>query len=346
MARYLVKMTPLEPYSFGTDQGFSYQDEQKLGKISYFAKSGTVPAQTTVLGLLRYLILSNTGLLKPDFRDYSDEDIRNNADAVGKKSFEFGSAEEQDFGKIKNISPLFLMRGNEIFIKNPFNNTVMRGYKPMKLGSKVFQTSEGDIFLPDKDEYNPKNGHGYGYIGVDSKEIVVDLFTSVVLTGNKKNDRNSDGSESFFKREYISLKEGFSFAVYAEAEDLPKSAIGYMGSRQSAFIIETEETENVLEDQVAKAFENGDPVCYYALSDLYVDQKLAFDSFCIAEEKYQRNLQTVYDPLKPSRKYKKSDIRINLIESGSVFYNDVTEMFCAKNEKKIGYNSIVRLGGK
>ena len=39
--KYLIKMTPLEPFAFGTDQGFKYPDEKGTGKESYFVKSVT-----------------------------------------------------------------------------------------------------------------------------------------------------------------------------------------------------------------------------------------------------------------------------------------------------------------
>ena len=47
--KYLVKMTPLEQYAFGDDQGFKYPGEKGTGKESYLVRSRELPEQTTIL---------------------------------------------------------------------------------------------------------------------------------------------------------------------------------------------------------------------------------------------------------------------------------------------------------
>ena len=47
--KYLIKITPLEPYTFGTDQNIRYPGEEPTGKETYFVDSGEVPEQTSVL---------------------------------------------------------------------------------------------------------------------------------------------------------------------------------------------------------------------------------------------------------------------------------------------------------
>ena len=48
--QYLVKMTPLEPYCFGTDQSAPYISAENGGKGTYFIRSKALPEQTTLLG--------------------------------------------------------------------------------------------------------------------------------------------------------------------------------------------------------------------------------------------------------------------------------------------------------
>ena len=120
--RYLVKMTPLEPYAFGTDQTFAFHGVAATGKETYFVRSNMVPEQTTILGMLRYIILEMEGLLKTDFQ-YSPEERAKMAACIGPESFRLSEKQKQDFGYIHEISPLFLMDGqNHIYIKNPFHN--------------------------------------------------------------------------------------------------------------------------------------------------------------------------------------------------------------------------------
>ena len=101
--KYLVKMTPLEPYAFGTEQGFEYPGEEKTGKESYFVKSRFFPEQTTILGMLRYLVLQQQGLLKTDF-SYDENEQKQMTECVGKESFSFSSEGVQDFGYIYGVS--------------------------------------------------------------------------------------------------------------------------------------------------------------------------------------------------------------------------------------------------
>lgn len=46
---YKIQLTPLEPYTFGTDQGLSFAGiENSRGKESYYVLSKMVPEQTTI----------------------------------------------------------------------------------------------------------------------------------------------------------------------------------------------------------------------------------------------------------------------------------------------------------
>ena len=346
MKKYLITIKPLEPYSFGTEQGYQFPGESGMGKISYLAKSGCVPSQTTVLGLIRYLVLSSKEWFKSDIRDYSEDEIEKNKEAVGKDTFSFGWTGEkpQEFGVIKSVSPVFITKGEEIFIRNPFNNKASNeGFCPYKLTEDTYETSDGSIQMPLSGEYDAKKGHAEGYIGLDSKRIVRDLFSVILQSGNRKNNTNDD-KDGYFKREYVRMKDGYAFAVIAELEDeLLTRSFGYMGSKKSAFEITCKETSIYLEKAVEDAFSDSRQECFYALSDIFPDETPTYSGFCIVGEKYQRNLETDYS----AGRYRKSRVRVNLIESGSVFYFDVSKnLKVNENAGRIGYNYIVKLGGK
>ena len=120
--KYLVKMTPIEPYAFGTDQTFQYHGVEATGKETYFVRSNQVPEQTTILGMLRYIVLEMEGLLNSDFHYTAEEREKMNS-CIGRESFRFLQKEKQDFGMIHEISPVFLMDSkNHIYIKNPYHN--------------------------------------------------------------------------------------------------------------------------------------------------------------------------------------------------------------------------------
>ena len=77
--KYRVKLTPMEPYTFGTDQNFAYPGEN-YGKPTYIADTVYFPEQTTLLGMLKYEILKaksndrTSGFVLKNKQDYNDED--------------------------------------------------------------------------------------------------------------------------------------------------------------------------------------------------------------------------------------------------------------------------------
>lgn len=384
--KYLIKMTPLEPYTFGTEQGDQYAGQVQTGKESYLITSGYEPSQTTVLGMLRYLLLKESGILKTDF-GYNPKEKEQMKALIGDKSFCFYPADidkDKGIGVIQSVSPLFLVadtsRGMDILIKNPFCNKSTEGYEPMKLG-KRFMTSQGMIRLPNVSfedsiikEYDVKTGYGNGYlrlpeISEEKNKIKMEIISAddIFMAEYRASVRISDMDEQkeergFFKRQVIRMKEGYSFAVVVEFPDsgenyLPTHTIGYMGTKQSSFLINSipvEGKENRfydIEGYIRDMFcvytktYNIQDFWYYALSDLFIGEPMEWKDFCIIEKKHIRNLETNMGGETYADKRRKSRQRIHLISKGSVFAEkpDLAEMRYCKN---IGFNSIIRLGGE
>lgn len=375
--QYFMKIKPLEPYSFGGEQGFAYPGET-LGKESYFVRSEQIPNQTTILGMLRYAILSHTNQLHSSF-DYQEDEQKQMAKYIGPASFSFTSRERQEFGVIRRISPVFLCNEkDEILIRNPFHNCSSgSGYVPMEMESRGFQTGQGEIRLPRKEAYDAKKGYGAGYINISSGrlEIEYDLFHSLFRTGNRKNNKQGREEDAFFKQELFCLKPGYSFGVFVDLKEeiegigqaaggakpafVPEQMILPFGKKRAMFQLQCSVSDQDLEEMVKQAFAAknrqdggaGDSQAasekwYYALSDLYLDQSICHRSFAIVEKKYQRNLQTVHRSGKRGR-LKKTEERLELISSGSVFYGGYPEgILAGQNASQIGYNRIIELGGK
>ena len=352
--KYLVKFQPLEPYTFGTDQTFNYPSGTKTGKESYFVLSGTVPAQTTILGALRYLALKQKNLLRTDFH-YPD--LAEVQKTIGAESFRFPSETAQSFGVIRSVSPLFLYRaerdGGHILIRNPFHNQNRKstaGYQPMRMAKQKIWTSHGEISLPDKGEYDAKRGYATGYIDIESKTVYSDgwIFKSVMLPGNQKTSEADN--RAYYRRQMVRLASDCRFAVYveADADAFPPESVAYMGQKRATFRVTAEPSDApTLETQVETAFadDSAEP-WFYALSPLWVPADTACETFRIVEEASQRNLTTDYDAPTPVRKLKRSAVRYHLIQAGSVFYGVCPLNLERENCRKIGYNSVVQLGGK
>ena len=196
MTEYLVTFKPLGDYSFGSDRHFSFVGRNNYSKdeyAPYFIRTNSVPEQSTVFGMIRYLILVSNGIqLNQDFQ-YDDDTRDNMKDLIGEKSFSLNGG-VRDFGKLEKISPIFLLKNSEeIVIPNPFNNKQgkegIEQFAPMILEEKIkVSTSFGEIALPKSKEYNPKEGYGNGYYNIKTGclEAIEDIFMTKVATGVRR----------------------------------------------------------------------------------------------------------------------------------------------------------------
>ena len=378
--KYLLRFRPLEGYTFGTDQNAVYagKEDGLTGRESYYLTSLEIPEQTTLLGVLRRLVLKAEGKLRQNF-DYSPEEWEEMADLIGGNSFSFEAArkgEEQSFGRIKSLSPVFLEDQNgEVLIANPFCNSSKTAYVPyaMELDPEIV-TSHGNVPLPAKDAYNGKSGHGAGLIELGKKAVRSKLFRHDMLPGNRKALKETERNDAYYRREVVFLEDGCCFSLLADVETtrLPEKEVIYMGKKRSAFSLETtaltgteakgewtalakaveaQELQSfgvsaLLRRRVEAAFTGAPGGWYYALSDLFVLDEWTPDCFCILERKCLRNLETTLNSKDYSGRLRRSDRRYGLIRAGRVFQADPGFISGDSHLQRIGYDHIIKLGGE
>ena len=203
MTEYLVTFKPLGDYSFGSDRRFSFVGRNNYSKdeyAPYFIRTNSVPEQSTVFGMIRYLILVSNGIqLNQDFK--YEKDMRDDMKAlIGENSFSLNGG-VRDFGKLEKISPIFLLKNSkEIIIPNPFNNRQgkegIEQFAPMILEEEIkVSTSFGEISLPKSKEYNSKEGYGNDYYNINTGclEEIEDIFRTKVATGVRRVTQNDLG---------------------------------------------------------------------------------------------------------------------------------------------------------
>ena len=376
MTEYLVTFRPLGDYPFGSDRHFSFVGKNKYSEdeyAPYFIRTNHVPEQSTVFGMIRYLILVSNGIqLNQDFQ--YDDDTRDNMKAlIGEKSFSLNGG-VQDFGKLEKISPIFLRKNSkEIVIPNPFNNKQGKEgidqFEPIILEEEfTLSTSFGEIALPKSKEYNPKEGYGDGYYNINTGhlEAIEDIFRTKVATGvrrvtqkdlqelKKKNhfqekleklSQNFD-ADRLFKREVHQLHKGYEFAVYVKVNgDITlKDSIVPMGQKGTLFKVSVEESENNLESKITEHFQKHTPqgqTWQYCLSDVCLVDDV--QSFAILEEKLVRQLHTDLS----KNRLKGLDLQGTslLYKAGSIFYGD-NAISVKTGLEPAGYNTIYKITGK
>lgn len=312
MKTYLVTLTPMEPYFFGNEKTFLFDDEKNQGQRGnrYFIRSERTPLQSTLMGMMRYILMP--------YRDYKPEHRDENAAVIGRASFRI-DASGQSFGVIKNIYPLFLLNGKEKLVVTPFDcKHDVETYTPFSNYTPIETENDKKLFTPD---YDPKEGLADSYMRLSDGALVSaeEIFGAETRVGNLKTTSGKN-EKGFFKKEYIFLKENYSFAFYADLDDsaiLPEGGVtqAFLGQGKSLFTVSFEEQVNSLDDEVKKRLPDDS---FYCLSDVFTDSEiLKHCCFAVVQTRDYRAYITCIT--NSNVKVEKGSVLYKLIKAGSVF---------------------------
>jgi len=330
MKRYLMKITPLEPYFFGNDKTFKYPGAKSSASNPYFIKSEITPAQTTVIGMLRYDLLP----IKKAFQDYTAEDNEKNAAAVGARGFEYGG--ENDFGGIKAVSAVFITKGDERLIPTPFDHK--RGNESYTPLSDYRTTLDGCVYAAD---FNPKDGIEESYMRLSDGRLFgeSEIFETDIRTGINRGV--SEGG--LFKKQLCYLKSGYSFAAYVLLDGVePVDSLCYGGQGKSVFSLSfTEASEQEYEEFMKRIASYVKKGTVYLLSDAFSSSDIYSEAcFAITDTREYRAYAI------ESGRVRKGSTLYRLLSAGSVFIPKNIDEFTARleggTEKVIGYNTIIK----
>jgi len=310
--RYLITLEVLEPFFFGGDTTFGALGDEENG--TYLAKSRYFPQQSAVLGMLKKEILTQSGLLTRKVNgEWVDKSLKARATTlVGNEKFDIFTKNKQDFGVIKELSPLFLIKDDKKFIP--------------KVAIDKYKFKDGLL-----DGYNPKEDIYDNIISIDNKEVkkYSDIFESVEQIGIKK----GGGENAFFKKTSYTLKENFKFAFFVDIDFELKDSIVFLGADRSKFKMNVQQSSESLE----YADKNGYLVL---LSDAYITLPIKEHcDFAITSEISFQSLKNKKH-FKKHNKFEKSK-RVYLYKKGSVFINpssDLIDNLKNPNLEQIGYN--------
>lgn len=340
-----ITLTPMGAYFLGTERNASYKDEKNSQQSElnpYFIRSGKYPAQSALLGILRYVGIQNPS---------ADFSIHRDTDNIGKESYDLLSAVPQSFGRIHSISNLMLTdRDGRHYIPAPRNHKPANWEKDENgVESAEFspfvqhfavKTLDGVRYYPA--EYNEKEAWDDAeLLCLEDSRLYKSPFESKVQVGINRQSQKQDEKErtvsGFFKKEYTVLKKGFSFFFTAEVEDdfrYHPQTVAYVGQGQSPFAVSIEKNEKAIigipaQCVPASVTVNGEKknVCYaVALSDCYYPKDIStlkgMCSFMMADTRSYRVFTTNYttgDPHSTRNRYKKHDEALRLLKAGSVF---------------------------
>ena len=304
--KYLVTLSPLEPFLFGGDNTFGKLGDEING--TYLVKSRQFPQQSAILGMLKKEIMTQNNLLTRQLKgEWVEPKNKQKAEnLVGFEKFDIFSKSIQNFGKIKNISPMFFIKNDEIFIKKvdidsfDFEDGVLKGYK-----TKI------DIY------------DNFINIATNEKLTSDKIFKPIEKTANKKGGEEN----SLFKKTSYLLNDNFKFAFYLDCDCDLKNSIITLGADRSSFKMEVKEDNSTLNYEDKKAY-------LTLISDAYITLSLKDNcDFAISSEISYQNLQNQKHAFKHNE-FKKSD-KVYLYEKGSVIINPSQALIDDLNNKTL-----------
>jgi CRISPR-associated protein Cmr3 len=367
MAHYLVTIKPIEHFFFGVE---------KVGNLGnrkpYYLETTEFPQQTSILGLLRYVILLKEDLLGKDF-SLSEKNVD---EYIGPASFP-----SNDYGKIKSLSPIFITdENNTAYFARPLDWQYR--FEKKDVGCKVsYGTQTSTLgFMPSLEDYKAKeriepyliSSKGDSIPLWYNKETGKGVLRKNAKAGNqKKPERFLDNSatdyekseaknEAYYKQEFLYMERPYAYTCVAEIDMVGmeefKTVLPFGGERSSFAISFELLTDAASVDQYYFSLQpQNDYLKIELLSDAYVEQDI-LDSACFAvcDTIGFRNLKTKtttgnYSRISRDKKDDCADLsdQLQLLKRGSVlFFDSVQQM--GKAEKlltegkehftKIGYN--------
>ncbi len=359
MGKYLLTLRPMDAFFFGQEN--KYRKKLSKGKeavteADYFQRSAYFPQQTTVLGALRYYLLQINKQLPITEKKIACE-------LIGPLSFNTATTDEDsDFGKIKRLSPVFIVNsGNgKYYMPNQkdliLDDGIICSLEPRDkpgIRNNLSSNQNKIIFM---ERYKEKDGLSRFLISFDGEDHLLFTgeeadrkkcaFVEEERIGIKKGKDGKTEDKAFYKQVFLRLHEGLEFGCFVEINEhcdvLNEGKTVSMGAEKSIFRISFKECSDDF-DALVKIQRN-DISKIVLTSDAYIPQDINIDSiFAISSSIPFRFLQTSVmgtksyssfeiinhnksgdkpEEEKPISSKVMTSIRYNLIERGSVFFFD------------------------
>jgi len=325
MNNYLIKLIPQSPFFFGGEKTFGDGHN-----TNYFAKSSPFPQQTSILGMLRKNLLIQHNIFKENWDDYTEIDRTQRIPQLIGQAFQMNI--DNNFGKIKRLSPVFIANSSGFFMSEPKDNGFI--YQP-KTGQCRLHCKKS--YIPFLQSYNAKQGLPNGFMSSTNNDDIIafdKVFKAFEKVGNAK-ERTEDDSEKFFKQQFFTMINDYCFAFFAEFDcELDNEAIVFIGADNSTFKLQAEKTDDSFEKQFITGKSHANKITL--LSNALIDESIYDDcEFAITNPVDFRTIV-----MEEGRFKHKSNQKYSFLERGSVFFTENKPSL----EKKLKNNQLEKIG--
>lgn len=360
MSNYLITLTPVDKFFFGGDMTFNVHGDAKHNEKfgTYIIQSAMFPQQTSLLGMLRFLLLRSDKSLF-DGQSIIPGTSADVADLIGPTSFAVknGGKDDSCFGKIQKLHRCFVRCKDSDSVHNldflGFDHDVCGDAEAGNVG----YVNGRKVVLPAIGGYNYKKVISDGTLTKALDEVFVEDkrigIQRDIVTG-KTNDSSLFKQISYRFNNAAGCTYCFAFYLEAEADMLQFTGeIVSVGADNSQFIIGVEQVAEIPSGNKA-----GAPHKLVLQSPAYLSrEEIGLTSFAFTEVIPFRFLKTdvvdtenysVLPRYKGASKMKSPtrSERYELYAPGSVFYFENAANYSAfvaaleayKGFRQIGYN--------
>lgn len=241
MSKYLVTLKPVDKFFFGGDMTFEVAGKGEHNKKfkSYIIESAMFPQQTSLLGMMRFLLLRKSSY----FENGRITDKDGAARLIGEHSFEVNDTDR--FGKIMSLSGCFIRdrKKGADYSFAPYT----RDFSLQNTGAEGVVNGIR-ISLPELDGYSAKDGYEKCLVSRNAEPVrLADVFIKDRRIGiNRDIATGLTEDSSLFKQisyRFNDKNADYCFAFYVEVDGLDLTSSEYngevvsIGADSSQFII-------------------------------------------------------------------------------------------------------------
>lgn len=370
MGKFTIALTPIDKFFFGSDMTFGAEGRDDLNEDfkSYIITSRMFPQQTSLLGMLRFLILSN------DSRCFSrgritDKDAA--SELIGANSFSVNATADKNgkansFGIIKSISACRIQavsRKNGIDnVEDLFFEPLYRNAAPVWDKANPAKINQIEVTIPEL-AYSAKeggiacvlsNGVEKYYLEKEGDETKYIFLEDRRVGINRDINSGSTLNSSLFKQisyrfnnsDNQSFRFAFDAVVDNESLDSYSGQMVSVGADGSWFVLDIQKAEAETSSDCNKKermLTLQSPAFIPRLAMCHV--KFAITSL-LPFRFMQSNVMNTQEYRITDRSYKRSEKKYLLYDSGSVFYFDEADdknkfekyLKAQEDFRQIGYN--------
>lgn len=347
--RYKITLIPLNRFYFGGETSFSVKDKENgenknrenEENISYIVSSSCFPQQTSLLGMMRFAILSHNPEIFKEGKIIAPKGAK---EWIGEESFSVREdGKEKNYGKIAGISSCFLqIRKSKVENEKQVMQCITLYPAPMDREWKVDFLASGTNWegckvgellcihgvktqkLPVINGYDPKVFYGNKYVGDGYVLQESEIFIEDSRIGIRRDNQTGKTlDEAYYKQKFYRFADqirgekveiGFVFETVLKEYEFGENFSGCIvqlggdGSKfrlEAKFIGEMNEEKKPIEKLPVNYWGNNASRCYskaVLLSDAYLDSPDCL--FNISETKVFRFLKTSIEGTKEYYKFR------------------------------------------